>query len=268
MLLLPLVSLLTGAMGEGLSCRAYMGATQAHVRQLCVTTNRWVVDASLEGGPAAIADVMGAARQQINTGIRHVPQLWKLCQRGARPGWACRDHRGDPVRPTKPTWQQFAANPAEFLLQLLGRTAELFVNTKWLTPPPQPACLRFCAKYSVRAPDAAFQPTNPALPTNMCLPVHIPPRLARRRRIALWRRHYCHVTKQGYIRIYLGVDKDGKCVTEYLHRLVLLAFGDPLDRTARKRFKREKWDADEPLEARHGCCHCWCANKNHLGWGN
>lgn len=134
------------------------------------------------------------------------------------------------VLPRRPTAQEFAANPDRYLLQLLSRAAKKFCNAKWdpcdeLADGSHAPCLRLCSKYRAYIIRNKSTNTQPYGLNNLCMPLRVPPREALRRRIAKRRCHYCENTKEGYVRIYLGVDACGNPVKEYLHRLVLLAFG-------------------------------------------
>jgi hypothetical protein len=100
---------------------------------------------------------------------------------------------------------------------------------------------------------------NPDVGNNLCLPLAMTPSLRRRRRGSMRRRHYLSETRDGCLRIYLGVANHAP-VLEYLHRLVLLAFGaeqphDPHGQGAHR-------------EACHCCCHPWCGNANHMMWAS
>lgn len=256
--------------------------------------------------------LLAQAAVNIRNELQHFPQLMKMCQPGARPGWGLRDETGaldgddaleasedaeegwewyegvdttgsdetyepatEPetdeseaeqpaVLPRRPTAQEFAANPDRYLLQLLSRTAKKFCNAKWdpcdeLADGSHAPCLRLCSKYRAYIIKNKSKNTQPYGLNNLCMPLHVPPREALRRRIAKRRCHYCENTKEGYVRIYLGVDKCGNPVKEYLHRLVLLAFGpsnEPGAYTGR----------GGSIEVSHECCNTWCANANHMCW--
>lgn len=257
------------AVGASLSTRHYLGRIQAQVNELTpkptpscshkkkgrpakrtIIVPKWSVRGTAPAGRAGLHE---RARLNINTHRQFLPQLDRMCQDGAHPGWALRDAQG-----VKPTGAAFATDPGTHVLQLLNRTSNLFVNPKWRAGPTQlleaEGWMRFAMTWG--AEDERGMGHDEL--RNLCVPVSIPPKLARKRRISRRRRHYCQVTADGYIRVYLGVDSTGRPVREYLHRLILLAFamGQPVADTGQ----------GDDNEVRHACCNTWCGNANHTEW--
>lgn len=239
--------------------RAYKRRFSQELRRRQLPPNWAVVGRSATGQAAHLLLLREQARQNINSRWQDLKQLSRLGEVGASPGWALRTP--SPVH--KPTRGQFSADPGLYLLHLLDRAA-IFVDPKWKRSPQHlpggqvrvPGCLRFAMKYALFEAGGNQQVDEHAL-NNVCLPLAITPRQRRRRLGPRRRRTYFRATPEGYMRVYLGTDKYGKPVKEFLHRLVLVAFAAEAPGPAVLNRQRE---------ACHDCCHPWCGNKNHLRW--
>ena len=203
--------------------------------------------------------------------------LKRMGQRHARPGWALRDERGQYV--SKPTGRQFAADPAEYILQMLDRIAEFTVISKWkrMRMPGGGAygCLRFCMEYAaLQIGDSLDSTAEVPGYDNLCLPLCLPPpgphspppgpygRFPGCHRVPMHRRHFLQRTKKGYLTVYLGLDESKKPVREHVHRLIMLAFGND-DVNA---LEHEGTGKGSGREVSHQCCNPWCCNRRHMVW--
>lgn len=258
----------------GLTTRHYQGRVEAHIRRYnrqgrqragvqagAVRKVTWAPSPLI---PSAPAEAREAAIANISANWWRLPQLARL----EVPGWALRDEHG-----VKPSYPQFVEDPAEYIMALLDRTADLCVPRKWRglrvsfdgDPPvaQRYGCLHFAAKQGasqVRRRDGTTTTTPVHGLDNLCLPLRVPP--TRRRRLPMRKRHFLQTMRGGYVRVYLGTtgtgsQSDGRKsapVYEYLHRLIQLAFSDELP--------------EDGKETSHCCCNPWCGSMHHMAWAS
>lgn len=187
-------------------------------------------------------EALEAVGNTIPHHFQTLPQLAKLVQVGARPGWALRgiDSQGYVFKPTR---QALEDDPGTFIGKLLDRVARYHLHPKWTSSSTSGDMTAFTKRYGLVAGDEDLETSD------MCLPLKRLPRESKH----LHHRHYLDTYDKGYTRIYLGKDAAGNPVYEYLHRLINMAFNGP---------------PGPGEETSHLCGNHWCCTRHHLAWEN
>jgi hypothetical protein len=269
-------------MVAAVSTRKYQGEVLVALRRRSMKPKGWRVR-SRATGVGSVAARRNQASVNIAARISEFPELKRLLETDSKLSCALRYRNGVDAHgwPTyaQPTHAMFVADPGFYILELLDRISDLFVCPKWGGGANK--CLRFDMKYQayVPSPTPGVDPTDPCGLDNLCLPTVIPakhqPREGRRK-IRKERRHYCHLPHnvefeeipKGYMKIYLGQDKGHKPISEYLHRLVMLAFNGCMPDANKYlgRLRNLPLDKVGTVEVSHACGHAWCANVWHMSW--
>lgn len=205
--------------------------------------------------PAARTRFFKAAMERLSMHWRHPGTPMHRLQ---KPSWALRFTRRDPLKPRlsdMATSEQCSLRfTALFRRIMRGRWLPKLWETEMGTSPQCAAddlARDIGLNYRKKGEVVKGSPS-------LCLPVVGSMVNVTGRRGPYQQRSYLSAHKNGYIRVNLGTDEEGKPVQVYLHTLICMAFkGAP-----------EQLEDGRYQQVSHLCGNPWCINHRHMKWSD